>query len=450
VAKGIQRKRAERPSPLLRKVRDLQARLAEAEQALLAIRSGEVDALVVSTPQGEQVYTLRDADRPYRIFVQEMKEGALTLTPEGSILFCNSQFSKMVGVPLEEVTASHIREFVAPEEWTRFAGLLEAAASASTRGETLLAASDGTRVPVSVSLNPFRIENAPCVCVVAADLTEQKLAAAELKKLNEDLERRVLERTRELAELNQRLEQRTREVEEASRQKTEFLTRLSHELRTPMNAVVGFADLLAEKAAGPLVPDQERFVEHIRVGGRHLVTVMDDLLSISRIEAGRTDLRHEEFHAAKALLEVLPAIDPLASAKAIQVENKLSKKLSVRADRTRFREILYNLLTNAVKYTPEGGRVWVEAHAEGDHVAFTVGDTGVGLAPEEQQAIFGEFYRAGPAAGDTQEGSGLGLAITKKLVELHNGRIWVESEAGQGSRFIFTLPLARARGAYGR
>jgi signal transduction histidine kinase/CHASE3 domain sensor protein len=264
-------------------------------------------------------------------------------------------------------------------------------------------------------------------------------AEEDLRSLNENLERRVAERTTELAHVASELEIRNREVERANRMKTEFLARMSHELRTPLNAIVGYSDLLGEEAAGPLPPTYKRFVANIQEGARHLLRMVNDLLDLSKIEAGRIDLTRELFHPAGALEEVLSVITPLASIKNIAIENQLPPGANIHADRTRFKQILYNLLSNAVKYTPENGRVWIAECGGDDTACFCVGDTGIGIPSAEIQAIFDEFHQVGALPGAVKEGTGLGLAITKRLVDLHGGTIRVESTPGRGSRFFFSL-----------
>jgi signal transduction histidine kinase len=270
----------------------------------------------------------------------------------------------------------------------------------------------------------------------------RRQAEAEAGRLNEDLERRVKERTVELADLNRQLEERNREVEHANKMKSEFLARMSHELRTPLNAIIGFSDLLAEESAGSLSDKQKRFISHVRAGARHLLQLINEVLDVSKIEAGKIDLSLADFVAADAAAEVLSVIKPLAESKAIETNSRIRMDLIVHGDRVRFKQILYNLLNNAVKFTPEGGKVNIEAIAETESVRVCVSDTGIGIPADEQRAIFEEFHQAGGTTKSADQGTGLGLTITKRLVELHGGKIWVESETGSGSRFIFTIPLA--------
>jgi len=267
----------------------------------------------------------------------------------------------------------------------------------------------------------------------------RRQAVEELRSLNEDLERRVTERTTELARAASELEVRNREVERANRMKTEFLARTSHELRTPLNAIMGYSDLLGEEPAGPLPPTYKRFVANIQEGARHLLHMVNDVLDLAKIEAGRIDLNREAFHPGAALEEVLSVITPLAKLKHSAIENHLPPGMGVNADRTRFKQILYNLLSNAVKYTPENGRAWIVDCSRDNIACFCVGDTGIGIPAAELEAIFDEFHQVGAPPGEVKEGTGLGLAITKRLVDLHGGTVWVESTPGQGSRFFFSL-----------
>ena len=259
-------------------------------------------------------------------------------------------------------------------------------------------------------------------------------------------ERKLSRASLELQAANEALADRNREVERASRMKSEFLSRMSHEFRTPLNGITGYSELLAEESAGPLNETQRRFLGHIETGAKHLVELINEILDLSRIESGRIELQRENVPVSEALAEVAPALRPLAAAKNIDMEER-AQSVVVHADRVRLKQILFNLLSNAVKFTRPGGQVWIESSTDHLFVTISVSDTGIGIPREEQEWVFEDFYQVRANLSSPSEGTGLGLAITKKLVALHGGRIWVESEQGKGSRFIFTLPAGEREGS---
>ncbi|PYX77198.1 MAG: hypothetical protein DMG72_02485 [Acidobacteria bacterium] len=251
------------------------------------------------------------------------------------------------------------------------------------------------------------------------------------------------ERERSLEIAYQQLELRNSEVERAAQLKSRFLASMSHELRTPLTAIIGFSDLLAEGTVGQLNDKQRRFAGHIRENGRHLLQLINDILDISKIEAGRLELNLQNCNVEEVLQETLTAIDQLAENKQIHVECVALSAQWVHADRVRLKQMLYNLLSNAVKFTSSGGKVTVESEFEDEFVKISVTDTGAGIREQDLGLIFEEFRQAGGTGGVGRDGTGLGLAITRRLVQQHGGKIWVTSEVDIGSRFSFTLPAGR-------
>ena len=241
------------------------------------------------------------------------------------------------------------------------------------------------------------------------------------------------------------LSQSNDQLAEASRLKSQFLARMSHELRTPMNAIIGFSDLLGEEADGPLGENYMDYVQHISEGAKHLLCLINDVLDLSKIEAGRLELRRGDINVAEHLGEMLCVVKSLPGASKLRFVHHVPKELWVCADGTRFKQIFYNLLSNAVKFTPEGGTISIDAGGEGECVAIAVADTGVGIPAEEHRTIFSEFHQVSDTTRGVKEGTGLGLAITKLLVELHGGVIRVDSGPGEGSRFTVTLPRGCAQ-----
>lgn len=271
-----------------------------------------------------------------------------------------------------------------------------------------------------------------------------------LRRAHDELEQRVQERTTELETAKKELEafsasilRAKEELERASKFKDQFLSTMSHELRTPLNAVLGFSDLLTEERYGPLNDRQRRYVSHIHTGGKHLLRLINDILDLSKIEAGRLQLAIENVPVRTAFGEVADAMRPLAEKKSHSLVVNTPKELSVRVDGVRFKQVLMNLIGNAIKFTPEGGKIQLGARALGEVVRVEVRDSGPGIPPEEQQRIFEAFYRSNQTE-KIVEGTGLGLAITRRLVELHGGHLGLESQPGLGSCFYFTLPSVPA------
>jgi PAS domain S-box-containing protein len=288
---------------------------------------------------------------------------------------------------------------------------------------------DGTTIQAEITSYSLTFDGRVADFVIAVDVTERERAQEERKKFTATLEA-----------ANRELELRNREVERATNMKSKFLASMSHELRTPLNAIVGFSDLLSDETPGPLNPKQKRFVNHIKQGSAHLLQLINDILDLSKIEAGLLELRCEDFLVKEALPEVLSTIRPLALAKNIRVEEIWDCDPAVYADRIRFKQILYNLLSNAVKFTPKDGRIEVASRKNGNLISVSVTDTGVGIRPEDHAMVFEEFRQVDAGSATAQQGTGLGLAITKRLVEQQGGNIVLTSEPGKGSCFMFTLP----------
>ena len=268
--------------------------------------------------------------------------------------------------------------------------------------------------------------------------------AARLQESHAGLEQQVQERTRELTIALARLDEQTRELEAASRHKSEFLANMSHELRTPLNAISGFSQVLRRQLYGEINDKQAEYLDDILASARHLQSLIDDVLDLSKVEAGQIELQVAPFSLPPALERGVVSVRDRATTGGVRISLSSDPGIdTVIGDERRVSQVVLNLLSNAVKFTPDGGTVDVAASRFDGEVRVSVSDSGPGIAPEDQVRIFEEFQQA--AAGKEQrEGTGLGLALSKRLVELHGGRIWVESEPGKGSRFVFTLPVPPA------
>jgi GAF domain-containing protein len=245
------------------------------------------------------------------------------------------------------------------------------------------------------------------------------------------------------ARLFRELADKSRQLEAASQHKSEFLANMSHELRTPLNAIIGFSEVLSERMFGELNEKQDEYLKDIHASGQHLLSLINDILDLSKIEAGRMELELSDFDLPLTIDNALTLIRERAGRRGIALHTTVDERLAqIQADERKIRQVLLNLLSNAIKFTPEGGKIAVEAKPVAGSIEVSVSDTGIGIAPEDQEAVFEEFRQVG-TADKKVEGTGLGLALSRKFIELHGGRIWVKSEVGEGSTFTFTIPVRR-------
>ncbi|WP_244603647.1 ATP-binding protein [Methanococcoides sp. AM1] len=232
------------------------------------------------------------------------------------------------------------------------------------------------------------------------------------------------------------------DAEAANQTKSEFLANMSHELRTPLNSIIGFSDIMLEKIAGPINEKQEKYIVNIRNSGKHLLNLINEILDLSKIEAGKMEVHYELFSVREVATDIVTIIKPLALKKKIELKVDIEKDIStINADKTKFKQILYNLLSNAIKFTDENGKVHLTAACEGDQLTFSITDTGIGISPEHIEKIFQPFRQIDSDNSRNYQGTGLGLVLVKNFVELHGGNIRVKSKKEAGSTFTFTIPV---------
>jgi signal transduction histidine kinase/DNA-binding response OmpR family regulator len=269
----------------------------------------------------------------------------------------------------------------------------------------------------------------------------------DLEQLNIGLEEKVQERTEELRRQQAQLQEVNVQLEVADRHKSEFLANMSHELRTPLNAVIGFSEVLLDKMFGDLNAKQEEYLDDILSSGRYLLSLINDILDLAKIEAGRLELDLGTFDLRRLLEDSLVMVKERALAHGITLSLEIADDVdTLTGDERKVKQVLFNLLSNAVKFTPDRGKVGITAMRAAAMVQVAVRDTGVGISPDDQQRIFEEFQQVGRGLAEKTEGTGLGLTLAKKFVELHGGTIWVESTPGHGSTFTFTLPVVGTAG----
>jgi two-component system, sensor histidine kinase len=399
---------------------ELRARLRSAQEALDSVR-GEVDAIVVEGSAGTQIYTVVNADQPYRTIVEEMQQGAVVLTPASDIFYCNRGFENMVRMRLDEVVGLPMTDFLAGANESRLEQLL--AAGAGTL-ETVLRAADGTEVPAYITAGRFG--GTPThVCLVVTDLTEQKRHAA----------REALFAKEEAARA---------EAEAANRAKDQFLNMLSHELRNPLGVILNGIEVLEQTSS--LEPGQVKIREIIRRQAQHLGKLLDDLLDVARVGQGKIDLRQRAIDLADVVSTVCEDHRSRIERGGLSLTVSLPPAIvGVEGDRTRLVQTIGNLLDNARKWTARGGHISVSLEQVGPVAELRVRDTGVGIEPRALGRIFDLFWQAQSSPGRTTGGLGIGLTLVRRLVEMHGGTVDVVSDGpGRGSEFIVRLPVTQA------
>jgi len=399
-----------------------------ANVVITALRNGQGKLLGFSkvtrdmTDRKKLEESLRTSEEKFRKVAETAKDAIISSDSQGNIIYANRAAEEtfnycaheIIGRPVTLLMPERFRTACA-QEIERFSRTGESNILGKTV-ELTGRRKDGTEFPVQLSMSSWTTSEGTFLTSILSDITERKQTQEALVHAKEEAER-------------------------ANKFKDQFLSTMSHELRTPLNAVLGFSDLLADERYGSLNDRQQRYVSHINASGKHLLKLISDILDLSKIEAGRMDLALEDMVVASAFAEVVSSLHPLAEKKSQVLIQRAKPDLYVRADPVRLKQVLMNLVGNAVKFAPQGGRIELVARRADDKVRIEVRDNGPGIPPEEQQRIFEAFFRL-TKAKTSSEGTGLGLAIAASLVALHGDKLRVDSYSKSETCFYFSLPLA--------
>jgi len=404
--------------------------------------NGKIIALIGISRDITEIKQAEEALRQSRRQLQAIIDNSTTVIylkdRNGKYLLVNKRFVDLFHISKEEMMGKTDYDIFSKEMADAFRAndqrVLES--RVPIEFEEVAIQDDGIHIYLSIKFLLYDSSGEPyAICGISTDITERKNMEKELKKYSEELEEKVKKRTKELEEARQM-------AEAANKAKSEFLANMSHELRTPLNSIIGFSEIMRDGLTGPISDAHKEYLKDIWESGKHLLSLINDVLDLSKIEAGAMELELEEFF----INEILEGSLVMFKEKAMKHGIKLSADIpvnigSITADARKIKQVVFNLLSNAVKFTPDGGEVGITARRKDSAIEITVWDTGIGIAKEDMERLFQPFQQLEASLTKKYEGTGLGLHLSKRIIELHSGRIWVESEINKGSRFSFTIPV---------
>jgi PAS domain S-box-containing protein len=473
----------------------LRQQLKEAKKSIDAIKTGNIDGLVLLHENELKLYTEKTADKPYRILIEKMHEGAVTLNKDGLILYCNSYFANMVNLPLQKVIGTKFENFLAESSKEQLETLLGQGIEKAKKEEVYIYTGDGNEIPVLMTVNAMLLDNIFVLSIILTDLTvlkenQQRLKRRtkqleqknkELESANRELAFQIEEKEKRAAELiiaDKELEFQTREKEkraseliiadkelefqtgEKQKRAAElviinkemkhllhlnadqdlFMSILAHDLRSPFNGLLGLSELLTENIRQSDADTIENLANHINKSARNAFNLLEDLLMWTQSQSGKLPYEPQKLWFTDICLNILETMSSNAEAKNITINFRKAEDITVFADVDMLKTVLRNLVSNAIKFTNPGGRINIYAKQNQKNVTIMVADNGTGIAPETIKMLF-DSKQLHTSIGTANEiGTGLGLFLCKKFVKKHGGKIWAESVEGAGSSFNFTLP----------
>ncbi|MEO7802855.1 MAG: PAS domain-containing sensor histidine kinase [Ginsengibacter sp.] len=413
----------------------------------IAINTGGLDAFVIAGEKALKVYTEDTADKTYRVLIEKMHEGAVTLNKDGTVLYCNSYFANLVSLPLQKVPGTIFKNYISDTSKERFVALLERNNGEPVKEEVHISSNDGKEIPVLMSINTLLINDISVLSIIVTDLTSQnkiqqelKLKSAELeqknielKKANQNLETRVLERTGELEKLNL-------ELNNLSSSKDKFLSVISHDLRNPLSALLTSIVVLNIKTEDDVFRKIRPLVRIIDTTSHRILQQLNDLLAWAQGQQHKTILNPAKLNLAYKVDRSLELLIEIAAQKKIVLENKVPIDIYINADKIMLGSIIQNLVTNAIKFTPQNGLITVTANIINHMVEISVTDSGIGMEEVTRKNLFTNQKLTSVPGTNNEKGTGLGLVLVKDFVNQNGGTIRVESKSETGTNFIFTMP----------
>lgn len=441
---------------LLNEIAALHQQLKEARESINAIKSIKIetiDALVVRHEKDLKIYTEKTADKPFRILIEKMHEGAVTLNKDGTILYCNSYFANLVKLPLQSVIGTKFKNFIDNSSKEHVEEMLSEESMTALKEEIYLNVSDGKKIPALMTLNTLALDNVFVLSIILTDLTVQhedreklRSRTRELEVKNKALENAIKELTFQTAEKEKRdaelsiSKTEVKELEGLNNHKESVLATLSHDLRSPLTGIIGIADTLKENYE---ILDHHEIIELIDLiykSSTHELGMLDYLVEWARIKYASEAFSPREIELVQYVKKVFYTLNENAVAKNIHLANEVEEDLHVFADEKMLLSILQNIISNSIKHTLAEGKITVTAKRNENKITVEVKDTGIGMSKEIKENLFSARMSSLSNARKENKGAGIGLLLVKGFLERNGGEIWVESIEGEGSSFYFTLP----------
>jgi len=403
---------------------------------------GTVEITLEITERKRAEEELRESEQNFRDLVENSPDGIIIADEKGAHLFANQRAAEITGYTVDELQNITIKEMTLPEELDMYAERYQERIMGEPvpkQYERLIVRKDGTTVLTELTTKTTVWKGKVCSMATVRDITERKQAEEELAKYREHLEELVKARTVELEEKTAELQQANIHLQELDRLKSMFIASMSHELRTPLNSIIGFTGIILRGMTGEITEEQRKQLTMVKNSANHLLALINDVIDVSKIEAGKVELTVEEFDLSALVQGVKDSFSVTAAEKSLKMYLDMPETFTIESDERRTKQVIVNLVGNALKFTDKG-EIELKVTKKDRLAEVSVGDTGIGIREEDLDKLFMAFNQI-PIEGRLKEGTGLGLYLSKKIANLLGGEIKAESEFGKGSEFTFSLPI---------
>ena len=444
---------SEANNKLARENQILNNQLKNALASIEGFKTDKTDALVIASEKTLKVYTEKTSDQPYRILIEKMQEGAVTLNEEGIIIYCNSSFANIVDVPLQKVIGTRFEDYIGDPLKKQFELLLKRDSIRVLKEEVSIHGNSGKVIPVLISVNALSLHDIFVLNIILTDLTTQNENQEKLRRRTKQLEEKNTELENANKELAFQIDEKEKRGAELSIAKTDVkeleglnihkekvLATLSHDLRSPLAGIIGLAELLKENFETFENSTVKEMLELLYKSTTDELSMLDSLVEWARIKYASEAFLPENIELSQYVKKIFEILNENAAAKNLHLNNETEEKLIVFADSKMLLSILQNIISNSIKHTPDGGIITVSSGKKDDKILIEIKDTGIGMSKEVKAKLFSPQMISLSNARKENKGAGIGLLLVKGFLEKNGGEIWAESIEGEGSSFFFTLP----------